>query len=504
MTNLQLDPAELTGQIPELVGGAAVVALVPATELKGWAANMAWDVARAAARGGRRTALVDCFVDSPSLHGVVGAENDEGLVDAFEYGASFSRVAKPQPEPNLFFIPAGTWASDAAALLANPRWRRLAAGFRHEDALLLLYVAPEHLPAITAEVDGLVVLAPQGLDTAAGDVPAVMEAVGRGMPLLAVVADPEALAVRASRQSLELVMQPLRLVRAEETAGETGGAAAGRDGEEETAKEAAEAPAPAPAPPRRPAPRRPRGSKPFAMLTEQNQPLSAMPFLIVLLLAALGAGGWLYRDTLLPLVGVGPSRAARDSLAADSLARDSLRLAAQRDSIARADSVARAARVAVDSLPWIVQVASATTLTAALRAADRIEAGRVPAIVAPLRLANRRAVYRVLAGPWADSAAADVVLRRLRRTRILGPRAGSVSAQPLSVALGGGLTAAAARSERTRLRRAGVPVFALLEADSTFRLWAGAYASTTQAALLSDILNRTGAGELRPRVGALP
>ena len=34
---------------------------------------------------------------------------------------------------------------DAEPLLQNPRWRRLSAGFRHEEALLLLYVGAEHL-----------------------------------------------------------------------------------------------------------------------------------------------------------------------------------------------------------------------------------------------------------------------------------------------------------------------------------------------------------------------
>ena len=185
----QLGAAEIDEHIAGLLVGASVVALVPATQLQGWAAEMAWAISRAAAAAGRRTVLVDCFVNAPTLHGAGGESTDEGLVDAFEYGASLNRIVQQQPQADLFFIPAGTYSADAEPLMQNPRWKRLSAGFRHEAALLLLYVAADHLSGLAAEPDGIVVLAPQGLEVAASDSPALTEAVGRGMPLLAVIAE---------------------------------------------------------------------------------------------------------------------------------------------------------------------------------------------------------------------------------------------------------------------------------------------------------------------------
>src|SRR5260221_7453653 len=78
VNGLQLLADDLDREIPGLMANAAVVALVPATELRGWAAEMAWRIARAAAAGGRRTVLVDCMVDSPTLHGAEEGPHQEG------------------------------------------------------------------------------------------------------------------------------------------------------------------------------------------------------------------------------------------------------------------------------------------------------------------------------------------------------------------------------------------------------------------------------------------
>lgn len=189
MTGVLLDPGTLEQQIPDLLSGHAVVALVPATDRREWSAEIAWRIAGATAARGRVTALVDCFVDAPVLHTVAGASNDEGIVDAFEYGASLNRIVQEQPQANLYFIPTGTFSPDPAPLLTHPRWRRLSAGFRHEEALLLLFVPPDHLEGVAADPDGLIVLAPQGKGLAIAEAPGVAQAMGRGLPLLAVVGE---------------------------------------------------------------------------------------------------------------------------------------------------------------------------------------------------------------------------------------------------------------------------------------------------------------------------
>ena len=89
----QLPLSRLGHLIPPLVQGQALVALVPTTADLVWAAKAAWDIARIAARGGRRVALVDLGVEEPALHQTVGLTPSDGIVDAFEYGVSLTKAA---------------------------------------------------------------------------------------------------------------------------------------------------------------------------------------------------------------------------------------------------------------------------------------------------------------------------------------------------------------------------------------------------------------------------
>ena len=84
----QLPLSRLGHLVPPLIDQAALVALMPLTDDLTWAAKAAWDIARIAAREGRRVVLVDLCVEQPALHQIVGATlaSTEGIVDAFEYG----------------------------------------------------------------------------------------------------------------------------------------------------------------------------------------------------------------------------------------------------------------------------------------------------------------------------------------------------------------------------------------------------------------------------------
>ncbi len=186
MTGPVVPLTRLGGYLPALAGRAGVLALVPVDPSAPWAAATAWAVAREAAGLGRRTLLVDCFVDAPRLHAAVGAPGEDGIVDAFEYGASLNRIAQRQGGSELFFVPAGTFAADPAALLANPRWPRLAAGFRHEGALLVLYVPSAALPSVAQWTDAILVLAPEGYDARRDEPAGIIEAEQLGKPQLVV------------------------------------------------------------------------------------------------------------------------------------------------------------------------------------------------------------------------------------------------------------------------------------------------------------------------------
>ena len=183
----QLPLSRLGHLIPPLVESQALVVLVPTTADLVWAAKAAWDIARIAARGGRRVALVDLGVEEPSLHQTVGLTPSDGIVDAFEYGVSLSKAA--HEVDGVFFIAAGSYTASAGDLYAHPRWRKLQAGFRSEGALLLLFISAPGLGKLAAVADGAIVLAPEGLDPASTVGVELAAVVERGTPLLGVARD---------------------------------------------------------------------------------------------------------------------------------------------------------------------------------------------------------------------------------------------------------------------------------------------------------------------------
>lgn len=199
----QLPLSRLGHLVPPLVDGAALVALMPVTDDVVWAAKAAWDIARIAARDGRRVALVDLCVERPALHEIVGLATTEGIVDAFEYGVSLNKAA--HEITGVFFIPAGSDTANAAELYAHPRWRKLQAGFHSEGALLLVFLPPAGLAQLSADADGVIVLAPEGLDAAF--------AIQRDIPLLGVVRDrwlPSGPRVSPPPMAMPVEMEPRR------------------------------------------------------------------------------------------------------------------------------------------------------------------------------------------------------------------------------------------------------------------------------------------------------
>jgi len=180
-----LPRSRLDALVPSLLTGQALVSLVPATGDHAWAAGAAWDVARAAAKTDRRVALVDLWLERPTLHDVVGLSPAEGIVDAFEYDVSLTKAA--HEIDRVFFIAAGTVTAHAGDLFANPRWRKLHGGFRSEDALLLLYLSAGALARLSTLPDGLIVLSPDGYEPESSIGQGIGAAMERGIPLLGVV-----------------------------------------------------------------------------------------------------------------------------------------------------------------------------------------------------------------------------------------------------------------------------------------------------------------------------
>jgi cell division septation protein DedD len=268
-----LPRSRLDALVPSLLTGQALVALVPATGDHAWAAGAAWDVARAAAQGDRRVALVDLWLESPTLHEVVGLSPAEGIVDAFEYDVSLTKAA--HQVDRVFFIAAGTVTTHAGDLFANPRWRKLHGGFRSEDALLLLYLSAGALARLSTVPDGLIVLSADGYEPESSIGQGIGAAMERGIPLLGVVRerwtplatpapDPRAVAPApgrisaATRPGIRGVASHRRarpvVIAATLAAGTAGGWALLARGAEQRAPKPPVAAAPAPARPARPAP----------------------------------------------------------------------------------------------------------------------------------------------------------------------------------------------------------------------------------------------------------
>ena len=180
MTTIRQLPLSRLGHlVPPLVDAAALVALVPLTNDLPWAAKAAWDIARIAARDGRRVALVDLCLENPALHEIVGLRATEGIVDVFEYGVSLNKAA--HEVTGVFIIPAGSETSNPAEVYAHARWPKLQAGFRSEGALLLALLPPAGLVQLSAAPDGVLVLAPEGVSPEFS--------IERDVPLLGVVRD---------------------------------------------------------------------------------------------------------------------------------------------------------------------------------------------------------------------------------------------------------------------------------------------------------------------------
>src|SRR5213596_1551336 len=175
----QLPLSRLGHLVPPLIDDAALVALMPVTDDLQWAAKAAWDIARIAARDGRRVALVDLCLENPALHEMVGLHATEGIVDAFEYGVSLNKAA--HEVTGVFIIPAGSETANPAQVYAHPRWPKLQAGFRSEGALLLALLPLTGLAQFSAAPDGALVLAPEGVGPEFG--------LPHDVPLLGVVRD---------------------------------------------------------------------------------------------------------------------------------------------------------------------------------------------------------------------------------------------------------------------------------------------------------------------------
>lgn len=140
-------PGESSSSVLPDGGEGRIVALgaTPLAQSGGWASRAVVSIVAAWAAEGRRIFLMDLGLDRPSLHELLTLPNEEGVSDAFLYGASIERIAQPALDDALFFASAGTATADPEEVLRHPRWHDLAGGFSETDATLVLFL-PTDIP----------------------------------------------------------------------------------------------------------------------------------------------------------------------------------------------------------------------------------------------------------------------------------------------------------------------------------------------------------------------
>jgi hypothetical protein len=390
----------------------------------------------------RRVAVGDLVGDVPPLVALGNADDAHGIVDSFLYGVSLNKVARPVAgADNLFVLPSGTEPVVTAEIYRSDRWRRLASGFREMGALLLL-VAPSDAVGLESLVEML-----DGVVTVGDD----DGALARRFTVLASVGTPVA------------------------TAADDDVAAANTGDLREPGT-----------PGRRREPRTGRGRAPLVLppAAPARSRRVLVPALLLLAIAGGGGAWWMQQQRGL---GDAPAGVARDT--ARTTADGAVDPA--RDTLPMAPLVPMNPADSAGASAWALEVAKFNT-------EDGARAGLAQAATLPgatwfrLWLSNDAGTwYRVVGGGWTTRESADSALAALTGAGAL-PTTASVLRAPLALLVGSGMPADSVRARSARYLQAGVPVYALRQADGTHHLYAGAFETPDQSMFLALALQQLG------------
>lgn len=424
-------------------------------------AQVALGIGRAQAER-RRVAVGDLIGDAPPLASLVPDDDVHGLVDSFLYGVSLNRVAFPVAgERELFVMPSGTSPIDYEELFLNPRWRRLATGFREVGALLVL-AAPAHAPHLRQLVD-----ATDGAVLVGDEVPGALPVA-------------QSLAwIRERRSAPISVAEPLEPAQP-------------------TAIEA----------------------QPLPELA-RRLPWPAWAAGILLTLTLVGAGVWFWQRPFAsdrpPRHGVAGTSPVAATATGGALATDSaLRADSVRREVAARDSAAHAANLAVaeDSFPVFAPVNAADSANASAYAVLLENTNGLAGAILQLNekfaglpatsygLSLRTRLFELVAGAYPTKAGADSLLQDLRARKVLPPGGGSVTSLPYAFMVQANVASAEMPARLKRASARALPVYALRQANGTANLYFGAYESPQQAALAVPAVRKAGlAPSLVYRIG---
>lgn len=119
----------------------------------------AYAVAVNLARIGKRVLLVDGDLRNPSMHRVVGVENERGMSNLLSGSADLASVVQPTTQENLFFIPCGPLPPNPAELWGGDRLRQFLAEARNNFDHVVVDGPPvlgfADAPILAASVNGV-------------------------------------------------------------------------------------------------------------------------------------------------------------------------------------------------------------------------------------------------------------------------------------------------------------------------------------------------------------
>lgn len=119
----------------------------------------AYAVALNLARLGKRVLLVDGDLRNPSMHRVVGVENERGMSNLLSGSADLASVVQPTSQANLYFIPCGPLPPNPAELWGGDRLRQFLAETRNNFDHVIVDGPPvlgfADAPMLAAAVNGV-------------------------------------------------------------------------------------------------------------------------------------------------------------------------------------------------------------------------------------------------------------------------------------------------------------------------------------------------------------
>ena len=482
-----------------------LLAVGPLAQRGGWAAEACINIAEAFVATGQRVVVADLSLDRPELHERLGGDNTEGLTDVFLFGASVEHVTRMLPAHSFELIPAAAFTPDSEEILTHRRWSVVFEEFAAAKTRLLLYlpVTVDGTGALSDRVGHTIVLSDRW-ETAA-----VRSALSEDADIMALLVPPADDVAAAAPGVADAADEPEAPAAAPRMAdGEFEKIRIPKDSAREALiadlrarqRAALQAPAPTIAPlpeevdiPRERAapavrstgfpPPKASISEPGFASTVRERPRRRvlLPALLVVLFVSSAAAGWHYWR--------GGSIAGFERPE-----RGSNTQAPTRPRALAPTPAAEPPMPAGRPLPYSVAIAVYQLLNQAQERVDQLQRqeSSLQFFIAPT-LVQGSMMYRVMAGPLPDSAAAaavrDTLVARRIKTMTL---ASDLLAAPYAFLIGTFARRNEAQAKAAEIARRGIPTYIVPVGDAagiaTYRVYAGAFSGQGDAEFFREML----------------